>query len=275
MVSSSGKGNTTESGRDLPDWMLPEQQGRSWYGRKRKPAYRKPTPKGGYDRYKGYDAFDDEDEVEEAPREGVDMPVAILVLGAVALALSFVPLIKYVGVLFAVAAVVLATREFARLDPAARIRLKGKDVRDQRFCRIGRFLAILAVISVVASVIWGIKTDRDNRIKASGSGTGLVLEQDLRVEFGAFEVGADAVGAQTRRLPVTFENKSDDTKSCEAQIDAIDGENRRIASQTLFAPKLRSGEARPLEAFGYVDSQTTAALDSPDTKFRVATAKCG
>lgn len=275
MVSSSGKGNTTESGRDLPDWMLPEQQGRSWYGRKRKPAYRKPTPKGGYDRYRGYDAFDDDDALEEAPREGVDMPVAILVLGAVALALSFVPLIKYVGVLFAVAAVVLATREFARLDPAARIRLKGKDVRDQRFCRIGRFLAVLAVISVVASVIWGIKTDRDNRIKASGSGTGLVLEQDLRVQFGEFQVGQDAVGAQTRRLPVIFQNKSGDTKSCEAQIDAIDGENRRIASQTLFAPKLRSGEERPLEAFGYVDSETTAALDSPDTKFRVATAKCG
>lgn len=268
---SSGKGNTTESGRDIPDWMLPEQHGRSWYGRKRKPAYRKPTPKGSYDRYKGYDAVDDADEGEDTPREGVDMPVAILVLGIVSLALSFVPLIQYVAVLFAIAAVVLATREFARQDPAARIRLKGKDVRDHRFCRIGRFLAVLAVISVVASTIWGIKQDRDNRIKASGAGTGLVLEQDLRVEFGVFEVGVDPVGAETRRLPLTFENKAGGTKSCEAQVEAI-VDNRRIASQTLFAPKLRSGEQRALEAFGYVDSETTQALKT--ATFRVATAKC-
>jgi hypothetical protein len=254
--------------------MLPEQQGRSWYGRKRKPAYRKPTPKGGYDRYKGYDAFEDSEEIEDAPREGVDMPIAILVLGVVSLALSFVPLIKYVAVVFAIAAVVLATREFSRQDPAARIRLKGKDVRDQRYCRIGRFLAILAVVSVVASTIWGIKQDRDNRIKASGDGTGLVLQQDLRVTFGVFEVGADAVGAETRRLPVTFENKAGSTKSCEAQIEALDGDKRRIASQTLFAPKMRGGEERPLEAFGYVDSETTQQLNSPTTVFRVATAKC-
>ncbi|HUR75089.1 MAG TPA: hypothetical protein VMZ00_12500 [Sporichthya sp.] len=276
---SSGKGNTTESGRDLPEWMLPEQQGRSWYGRKRKAAYRKPTPKGGYDRYKGYDAFDDEDQIEDAPREGVDMPVAILVLGVVSVALSFVPLIKYVAVVFAIAAVVLATREFARQDPAARIRLKGKDVRDQRFCRIGRFLAILAVISVVASTIWGIKQDRDNRIKAGDKGTGLVLQQDLSVKFGVFTVGQDAVGAETRALPVTVENKSGGIKSFEFQVECLDGQNRRIASQTLFAPKMRGGEKRSMEAFGYVDSETTQALKDATTldpeACRVATAKSG
>ncbi len=271
MRSSSSNGNTTESGRDLPEWMLPEQQSRAWYGRKRKPSYRKATPKGGYDRYKGYDAFDDDDEDEDAPREGMDMPVAILVLGIVALALSVVPLIRYVAVLFAIAAVVLATREFARMDPASRIRLKGKDVRDQRFCRIGRVLAILAVVSVVASTIWGIKVDRDNRIKAGDDGTGLVLQQDLSVEFGAFEVGQDAVGAETRRLPLLFVNKTDSTRSFEAQIECLDAENRRVASQTMFAPKMKGGEERPLEAFGYVDSETTQALKTADC--RVATAK--
>ncbi|GAA0627372.1 hypothetical protein GCM10009547_33630 [Sporichthya brevicatena] len=266
---SSGKGNTTESGREIPDWMLPEQQGRHWYGRKRKSDYRKPTPKGGYDRFRGYDAIVDED--EQTGREGVDMPAAIMVLGGVALVLSFVPLIKYVAVLFAIVAVVLATREFARIDPFAKIKLKGKDVRDQRFCRIGRFLAILAVISVVASVLWGVKTDRDNRIKAGEGGTSKVLEQDLRVEFGVFEVGQDAVGAETRRLPVTFRNKADSTRSFEAQIECLDGDNRRIASQTVFAPKMRAGEERSIDAFGYVDSETTQQLKTATC--RVATAK--
>jgi hypothetical protein len=271
-MARSSKSHTTESGRDLPDWMLPDQQGRSWYGRKRKPAYRKPTPKGGYDRYKGYDAHNEDEEVEEAPREGVDMPVAVLVIGTVALVLSFVPLIKYVAVLFAIVAVALATREFMRQDPAARIRIKGKDVRDQRLCRIGRFLAIVAIISVTASTIWGIKTAHDHRIKASGNGTGLVLEQDLSVKFGPFSVGQDGVGAETRVLPVTVKNKGGGTKSCEIQIEALDGENSRVASQTLYAPKLKGGETRALPAFGYVDSETTEQLKT--ATMRVAAAKC-
>jgi hypothetical protein len=262
----------TESGREMPDWMLPEQQGRAWYGRKRKPAYKKATPKGGYDRYRGYDAVDENDDDLEGPREGVDMPVAILVVGIVSLVLSFVPIVKYVAVLFAIVAVALATREFTRLDPRARIRLKGKDVRDQRLCRIGRFLSIIAIISVVASTIWGIKTDRDNRIKASGNGTGLVLEQDLNVKFGPFTVGQDAVGAETRVLPITVKNKTGGTKSCEIQIEALDGENSRVASQIVYAPKLKGGETRDLEAFGYVDSATTEQLKT--ATFRVATAKC-
>lgn len=273
-MARSPKSNMTESGRDLPEWMLPEQQGRAWYGRKRKAAYKKAQPKGGYDRYKGYDAYDEDDEVEEAPNSGVDIPVAILVVGIVSLVLSVVPLIQYIAVLFAIGTVVMATREFMRQDPAARIRLKGKEVRDQRLCRIGRFLAILAIIVVAAMTIWGIKTDRDNRIKASGNGTGLVLEQDLSVEFGTFEVGTDAVGAETRRLPLTVKNKSGGTKSCEAEIEAIKEDNTRIASQTIFAPKMKGGEERPLEAFGYVDAETTQELKSPTTKFRVATATC-
>ena len=271
-MARSSKSNMTESGRDMPDWMLPDQQGRAWYGRKRKPSYKKATPKGGYDRYKGYDAYDEDAEYDEGPREGVDMPVAILVVGIVSLVLSFVPLIKYVAVLFAIIAVALATREFMRQDPAARIRLKGKDVRDQRLCRIGRFLAILAIISVVASTIWGIKTDRDDRIKASGNGTGLVLEQDLSVKFGTFSVGQDAVGAETRVLPVIVKNKAGGTKSCEIQIEALDGENSRVASQIVYAPKMKGGETRDLEAFGYVDSETTEQLKT--ATFRVATAKC-
>jgi hypothetical protein len=265
-TEKSGKG--VSAGRELPEWMQPERDTRAWYGRKRKAEVRKPTPKGGYDRFRGYDVIDEVE--DEAPKEGVDVAAAILVLGAIALVLSVVPIIKYVAVLFAIVTVVLATREFAKHDPAARIRLKGKDVRDQRFCRIGRFLAIVAVISVVAGTLWGIKTDRDNRIKSSAGGTSKVLQQDLSVKFGAFEVGQDAVGAETRRLLVFVSNKAGGTRSFEFQVECSDGENRRIASQTLRALKMRGGEDRTLEAFGYVDSETTQALKT--AKCRVATA---
>lgn len=265
-TAKSRKGAASD-GRELPEWMQPERESRTWYGRKRKPTVRKATPKGGYDRFRGYDVV--EEVADEAPK-GVDVAAAILILGAISLVLSVVPIIKYVAALFAIVTVVLATREFVKQDPAARIRLKGKDVRDQRFCRIGRFLAILAIISVVTGTLWGIKQDRDNRIKSSATGTGKVLQQDLSVKFGPFEVGQDAVGAETRKLVVFLENKSGSTRSFETQIECLDSEGRRVASQILRAPKMKGGEERTLEAFGYVDSETTQALRSATC--RVATA---
>lgn len=266
MVSASGKGEGDGSDRPLPEWMQPNQLSKTWYGR-RKRSWAKATPKGGYDRYRGYDLIEE----DERTREGVDMPASILVLGVVAFVLAFVPLIKYLGVLFAIAAVVLATREFARIDPAARIRLKGKDVRDQRFVRLGRFLAIVAVILVVTTTLWGMKTDRDERIKNSSGGTGLVLQQDLDVEFESFTVGQDAVGAQTRGLPVEVSNTADGTRSFEFRIEALDGEGRRIADQLLIAAAMEGGEQRTLIAFASVNSDTTEALK--DARFRVASAK--
>lgn len=256
--------------QSVPEWMQPNQVSRTWYG-KRKATWRKATPKGGYDRFRGYDLLED-DEPEQ--RQGVDMPASILVLAVVALALSFVPLIKYIAVLFAIVVLVLATREFSRQDPAARIRIKGKDVRDQRFCRIGRFLAVLAIFSVVASSLWAMKEDRDARIKGSGSGTDLVLKQDLSVKFGTFVVGEDAVGAQTRALPVYVENKAGGTCSFEFQVEALDSEGRRIDGQLMFAAKVKGGEEREMQAFGYVDAETTEELKTANFRIAEATSDC-
>lgn len=265
MSSSGAKGSVREpsNGRNV------ERAGRTWYGRRRKPAPRKPAPKGGYDRFRGYDA-----PAPEAPaaRQGVDFALATLVLGIVAFVLAFVPVIRYVGALFALGAVVLASREMAKHSVEARIRLKGNEVRAERFCRVGRFLAIVAVIIVVASTLWGMKEGRDNRLKESGSGTGLVLSQDLGLTIdGPFVEGADAVGRPTYALPVTVENKSGGTCSFTVQVEALDGEGRRVAAENLEVNNMRGGATEVRAMFQFVAPASAEALKT--ATFRVATAR--
>ncbi|MGQ0631128.1 MAG: hypothetical protein ACT4P1_08795 [Sporichthyaceae bacterium] len=286
MLSSRGKrsdesgsehGSTrtdTRAGRpagsfdDLPDWMLPERGKRAWYGLRRKPAPRIANPKGGYDRLRGYDAPEQD---EEGEREGVDVPAAILFLGVIALVLSVVPLIKYLAAGFALVAVILAAREFSRVDPTAKVRLHGRAVRDLRLIRIGRLVAILAIIAVVASTLWGMKQSRDDRIKASESGTALVLSQDVDVRFGTFTTGVDAIGAPTRFWPVFLVNKSGETRSFEILVEALNDSGVQIASQLLQAPKMSAGEERVMNAFEFVGSDTTQALKSARPKVAKAT----
>src|SRR5258707_6424129 len=76
--------------------------GRTWYGRKRKPGAVKAQPHGGYDRYRGYEAPSEEN--SEA-KQRVDLSLSAFVLGAAALVLAWWPILKYVGVGFAVLSV--------------------------------------------------------------------------------------------------------------------------------------------------------------------------
>ncbi|MGQ0623493.1 MAG: hypothetical protein ACT4PP_02380 [Sporichthyaceae bacterium] len=248
--------------------MKPERSRRAWYGLRRKPAPRIANPKGGYDRLRGYDA---PDQGADEEREGVDIPAAIMFLGVIALLLSVVPLIKYLAAVFALIAVVLAAREFSRIDPTAKVRLRGRAVRDLRLIRLGRLIAIVAIIAVVASTLWEMKQSRDDRIKASESGTALVLDQDVDVRFGDFTTGVDAIGAQTRAWPVILTNKSGETRSFEILVEAVNAGEVQIANQLLQAPKMSAGEVRTLYAFEYVGEDLTAALKSARPRVAKAT----
>jgi hypothetical protein len=249
---------------------VPERQvdlGRTWYGRKRKPEVRKARPHGGYDRYAGYDAPSEE---EIAARQRVDFSMAAFVLGASALVLAWWPILKYIGVGFAVLAVVVGTKELHRHSVASRVRLRGEAAHAERFARTGRMLAVLAVAVVAGNLVWGVKTVHDNHAKASGSDTGSVLS-DLDVAFGQFTTGYNGIGQPIRQLEVTVRNKTGKTHSFTIQIEAIDASGKdRIASDELLEQSMAPGETRHVAAFQFADPAQTEALKT--ATFRVAQA---
>ncbi|HEX3612856.1 MAG TPA: hypothetical protein VHU88_14310 [Sporichthyaceae bacterium] len=241
--------------------------GRHWYGRKRKAEVRKARPHGGYDRYAGYDA---PVERESEPRQRVDFAVSAFVLGAGALVLAWWPILKYIGLGFAVLAVLVATRELRRHTAASRVRLRGEAAHAERFARTGRLLAVAAVLAVAGNMIWGIKTGHDDHQKASGTATSSVLS-DVDVTFGQFTTGYNGIGQPIRQLAVTVRNKTNKTRSFTIQLEALDPSGKtRIASDELLEQSMGPGETRQVAAFQFADPTQTEALKS--ATFRIANA---
>ncbi|MGQ0842492.1 MAG: hypothetical protein ACT4QF_00005 [Sporichthyaceae bacterium] len=242
---------------------------RTWYGRRRKQAARKPTPKGGYDRYRGYDA----PEEQKVVRTGVDLSITAFGLGLTAILLAWWPWLKYVGVFLALGAIVMATRELSRHDPEARIMMRGAAAHAERFARTGRTLALVALVVVVGNGLWGMKTARDDEIKARGGATAGVL-QDLNVRFDPFVVDFNGVGQPIRYLRMTVQNKTDDTCLYEVQTEALAASGERIASEQLVEPSMRPGETRERRLFQFVDEPTTEALKTATFRVATATKRC-
>lgn len=238
---------------------------RTWYGRRRKPSARKATPKGGYDRYRGYDAPEEKQEV----RKGVDLSVTAFTMGSAAFVLAWWPYLKFVGIVLAFGAIVLATRELSRHDPESRILMRGAAAHAERFARTGRTVALIALIVVVGNGLWAMKTAHDDRAKASGGATAMVLS-DLDVQFSPFQVGVNGVGQAIRALPITVQNKTGSTCTYQVQFEALDAQGQRVASEELVEPSMRPNETRVRNAFQFVDEPTTEALKT--ATFRVANA---
>jgi|GEM_PF-4947427 len=255
-----------------PSWRpnVPERKvnlGRTWYGRRRKPAPLKANPKGGYDRFAGYDAPAADG---DRPRQRVDLAISAFVLGSAAMLLAWWPILKYIGVGFALLAILVATRELARHDPASRAMMKGEAAHAERFARTGRVIAVLAIAVVAGNLLWALKTGKDDHAKASGHDTGSVLD-DVGVSFGEFSTGINGIGQPTRQLSVTVKNRTSRTHSFQIQIEAIDpSTHERIASDELLEQSMKAGEIREQAAFQFADPTQTEALQR--ATFRVAQA---
>lgn len=221
----------------------------------RAPAKKTPSELDPFD--PNYDPF------APPPKPGVNLGLSALVLGAVAFLLSFVPIIRYVGAFFAVGGLAIAAIEMRRCVEQGR--------KLPRAAFWGRFLAILALIIVVLTTLMGFKSNADNRKKASGHATGMVLSQDLSVTFGQFTHTQNAVGQWENGLPIVVKNKSGDKKSFEFQVEALDPAGERIASEQQLHISMRSGEKRDSVLFTNVDDATAQALLT--AKFRVTNAR--
>jgi hypothetical protein len=197
------------------------------------------------------------------PKPGVNLALSALVLGAVAFLLAFVPIVKYLGAVFAACGLAVAALEMRRsLDQGRKF---------PRAAFWGRFLAIVALILVVLTTLMGFKASADNRKKGSGSATGMVLSQDLSVTFGAFSHTQNAVGQWENGLPIVVKNKSDGKRSFEFQVEALNKAGERIASEQQLHISMRSGEKRDSVLFTNVDDATAQSLMT--ARFRITNAR--
>lgn len=189
---------------------------------------------------------------------GIDLALSSLVLGTVAFALAWIPLVKYVGAAFAALGVLLAVID-ARRDEAQGW-LPGV------MTRWARTLSVAALVVVVATTGLAIKSGMDADKKASGHATGAVLDDDLGTKFGEFTETKDAVGVTHRGLELTIRNKSGGVKDFDILVEAVNGNGERITSEQLNPRNMRPGQEVKYTLFQYVDELTAHALKTAEVR---------
>ena len=179
-----------------------------------------------------------------------------LVLGIVGICTSFIPIINNLSFIMGILAFIFGIVALVKKSS------KGKAIA-------GVILGILAVtITLSLQKTWSdaLDTVSDSLDKATGGQTQQVLEKELDVEIGKFEVDNSNYITNTK-LTVKATNKTSETKSFSIKIEAIDEEGTRLEEDTIYANDLKAGQSQNLEAFTLITSEKAKQLKN--AKFEV------
>ena len=176
--------------------------------------------------------------------------VTSLVLGIISLVFSFVPFINYVSYVLGILSVIfgivaLATKQRLGLSIAGFV--------------MG-FLSLVIAICVTVVFINVVVPEITKSLNTlDGSNTSDILENNVNVTFGKFNVKKDSFITDTS-LPVTVKNISDEKKSFMIQIEAVNSDGFRIEVDTIYVYDLNSNQSQKFEAFTSVSSDKVGAL---------------
>lgn len=99
-----------------------------------------------------------------------------------------------------------------------------------------------------------------------GGNTDEIMEKYLEVTFGEFEAEKGDYLAQTK-LNLIVKNKSDKIRSFSIDIEAVDENGTRLATDTVYVERLGAGQSQKEQAFTLLDEEKTDELKNAE--FRV------
>lgn len=178
-----------------------------------------------------------------------------LVLGIIAVVLSFIPIVRFVTYGLAPLALIFG------IISAVKKKSVGVSVA-------GIVLAVAAIILTIAlqaatvkavdTVVEKASKDLDNM---TGENTADLLGSDVDVTLGDFVIQkGDFI--DDYKLPVTVRNKTDKKASYSIEIEAVDANGKRIEEDTVFVTDLTAKQSQDLEAFTLITSDIAEKLKS-------------
>lgn len=179
-----------------------------------------------------------------------------LVLGIIGACTSFIPIINNVSFILGILAIVFGIIALAKKSS------KGKVIA-------GIILGILAIVltlSTQKALSDTIDTASKELNKATGNSTEEVLKNDVDVTLGNFEVNKGEYGLTETQLKVNVKNKTSEIKSFNIQVEAVDSNGTRIASDYIYANSLGAGQNQEFKIFQYVESEKLDSLKSATFK---------
>lgn len=191
------------------------------------------------------------------PRSG--FAIAALVLGVVAAATSFMPIINNASFFIALIGFVLAIVAIAGIR-------KGKN-SGKGLAVAGLVLSIAAGLLVLGtqafySAVLNEAVDQSTQQlnKMTGDATDDILGVDVEVTIGDYSINKDQYGLVKSDLPVTVTNLLNEPSSFWINIEAVDANGSRINDDTVIINDLGAGQSTKLDAFAFVSSDDYEAM---------------
>ena len=191
------------------------------------------------------------------PRSG--FAIAALVLGIVAAATSFMPIINNASFFIALIGFILAIVAIAGIRKG---RNSGKGL-----AVAGLVLSIVAGLLVLGtqafySAVLDEAVDQSTQQlnKMTGDATDDILGVDVEVTIGDYSINKDQYGLVKSDLPVTVTSLLKEPASFWINIEAVDANGSRINDDTVIINDLGAGQSTKLDAFAFVSSDDYEAM---------------
>lgn len=192
------------------------------------------------------------------------------VLGIISIIITFVPVINYMSYITGLLAVIFSLVSIWKKNSK----------------QIAYFGLVLGFLSILITYIILIKnidfafnkiSEVNNKLNINMMNEGNindtenVLANEVDVIIGTLENEISDYeydfSYNSIKLPVTLKNKSNEIKSFNITIEAVDENGDRITENTVYVEKLRSGQSYQTTAFDYMSGEMTERLQN--ATFRV------
>ena len=182
------------------------------------------------------------------------MATVSLVLGIIAIVLSFIPIINNGAFILGIIAIVFGIIGLIKKGG------KGKAIAGLILgvlaCGITFYMQDSASKAIDKATSDLNKTTDD----ATGENTDEILKKDVKVELGAFTADTDEYGITTTSLPVKVTNISKKKHSFNITVECVDGNGDRIKDDYVMVNDLAAGQSVDEKAFEYVEDDKLDAV---------------
>lgn len=171
-----------------------------------------------------------------------------LVLAIIAISTSFIPIINNASFILGILATIFGIISLIKKAN------KGKST-------VALVLGILSIIITISlQNSWSESLDN-----MTGDNTEEVLK-NVDVSIGNFIATTDQYGFTDTKLSVKITNKTNEKKSYEIQIEAIDTDGSRIDVDYIYANDLGASQSQTFDLFTYVSDDKLPAMKSATFK---------
>lgn len=193
------------------------------------------------------------------PKSG--LAIAGLVLGIVAAATSFLPIINNGSFILAIVGLILSIVGLMGIRKGTKSG-KGMAIAGLVLCLVAGAVVLASQAIYSAAIDSAVEQTNQSLGKMTGDATDDILGTDVDVVLGDLSISKDGYGFVTSELPVTVTNLLDEQTTYWIQIEAVDATGARITDDTVYVNDLGANQSTKLKAFSLVSSDDYDALKS-------------